>query len=242
MLIWEDLKQVDIFSPISDEIAEVGKPVRHFMPGHSQFKDVWTRSFKAWEYPFIYLWLEKLSEKLNLNRKLKVMDFGCGRSPFPEFLARKGFGVWGVDNDRSGFIRPIKKEMKLYYPNTFYWIGEIFDFDAVKFDAIVSCSVIEHLLPQEYKVKVIKKLKELLEPHGKMLHIVDFYFPEMKAKKNHGTNFYELGKIFGFNIGDPAMCPGAPDFNFDKIKEKINFITPEEAKTQARIAIGDDIE
>lgn len=241
MLVWEDVSQINTFSTILDEIEEVGKPARHFITGNSQLKNVWTQRFKAWEYPFIYLWLEKLSEKLNLNRKLKVMDFGCGRSAFPEFLASKGFEVWGVDNDKNRFISPIKKEMDLYYPNVSYWVGEIFDFNLIKFDAIISCSVIEHIIPSEYRIKVIKKLKELLEPHGKMMHIVDFYFPELEAGEGNRTNFYELSKIFGFNIGDLAMCPGAPGFNFNKIREKINFIMPKKRKTQARIAIGDDM-
>ena len=32
--------------------------------------------FKKWECPFVSFWLQQFAKKL--NRKLKVMDFGCG--------------------------------------------------------------------------------------------------------------------------------------------------------------------
>lgn len=241
MLVWENKTQSNSnsFKQICDEVERVGKPSRHFMPGYERIKNVWTQSFKAWEYPFIYLWLEKLSKQLHLNRKLKVMDFGCGRSVFPEFLAIKGFDVWGIDNDREHFISPIRKEMEIHYPHVTYWIGEILDFNLTKFDAIVSSSVLEHILPVDHRLKIVKKLKVLLESHGKTLHIIDFYFPEMKAKKDNRIDFYKMCKESDFTIGDMSMCPNSPEFNFNEARRKVDFILPEYGNRQARIAIGD---
>lgn len=243
MLVWENLDQVRMFNPILKEMEDISVPAGPFV-----LSRLLRNSFKVWEYPFVYLWLEKLSEKLDLDRKLRVMDFGCGRSIFPEFLARKGFEVWGVDTDEHGYIAPFKENINKQYPNVIYWIGSVFDFDLCKFDAIISCSVLEHLIPQEFRVKVIRRLKELLESHGKMVHVVDFYFPEMLAGPGSRTDFYELGQIFGWDVGDPAMCPGSSIFDFNKIRGRINFILPiiqpikPHKRLQARIAIGDDCE
>jgi len=244
MLVWEDREQIDSYRQILDEIEKVGEPAKHFRP-----KLRWTQSSKQWEYPFAYLWLKQLFEKLNLNRKLKVMDFGCGENPFPQFLANKDFEVWGIDDDSAGYIVSHKEEMDLHYPDVTYWIGDIFDFDLTKFDAIVSCSVLEHIVPSNCRIETIKKLKRLLEPHGKMMHIIDFYFPEKhllrKDTLENGrlcyfdrVDFYETCKTFNFSIENLAMCPGAPDFNFNKIRNKINFVLPPK-RMASRIAIGD---
>ena len=243
MLVWEDSNEVKRFRPILDEIEKIGISAISLRPLSRLVKDC----FKAWEYPFTYLWLEELSKELNLDRKLKVMDFGCGKSMYPEFLAQKSFEVWGVDNDMHNYIAPIREEMDLYYPNVRYWVGDIFDFDLMKFDAIISCSVLEHLVPAKYRIQVLGKLKELLELHGKMIHVVDFYFPEMSAAEDSRIDLYQLGKIFDFDTGDSERCPGSPTFDFDSIKERINFIAPTmrpmkpRKKLQARIAIGDNI-
>lgn len=243
MLVWENSKDVKKFYPILDKIEKISILAQSLKPLTRPVKEC----FKAWEYSFTYLWLKELSEELNLDRKLRVMDFGCGKSVYPEFLAQEGFEVWGVDNDIHSYIAPVRKEMDVYYPNAHYWIGEIFDFDLMKFDAIISCSVLEHLVPSEYRIQVLGKLRELLEVHGKMIHVVDFYFPDGLAAEGSRIDLYQLGKIFGFDTGDSAMCPGSPTFDFDSIKEKINFIAPTmrsmkpKRLLQARIAIGDDI-
>ena len=241
MFEWEDKTALDSYRAIADEIEEVGRPARHFMPGHKTMKNVWTQSFKAWEYPFVFLWLEKLAKNLKLDRKLKVMDFGCGRCAFPEFLARKGFEVWGVDNDANNFIKPIRKEIDKHYPHVTYWLGDVLDFNKAKFDAIISCSVIEHILPSSTRLGAVQKLRDLLEPHGKMLHIADYYFPEMKTRKKNQIDFLELCTRFGFSVGDQKMCPGSPEFDFDIVRKRANLIIPSNRKTEARVAVGDDV-
>ena len=248
MLVWEDLNDVKRYDSILDKIAPLAKCSDNMVPLSRSVK----ASFKAWEYPFTYLWLKELDKQRRSRNKnllpLRVMDFGCGVSMFPEFLAREGFDAWGVDNDAHHYIEPVKEDMRKCYPNVKYWIDDVFNFpEATKFDAIVSCSVLEHLTPSAFRLKVVRKLKSLLKPTGKMLHVVDFYFPEMGASEDATIDMYEMGQEFSFDVGDLKMCPGSPIFDFEKIRDEINFIVPllhpikPKKKFQARIAIGDDI-
>ena len=146
--------------------------------------------------------------------------------------------------DLSSQINYYKEQMLNFCELSLLYQDIIFDLDPnidlTKFDAIVSCSVIEHIVPAQNRIKAIKKLKELLEPHGKMMHIADFYFPEKIRKKDNRINFYELSKILNFSVEDLSMCPGAPDFDFKNVKQKINFVYSN--KLAARIAVGDDLE
>lgn len=239
MLIWEDADQIAGWKKINHEIEIIGAPARHFMPGHERIQNVWTQSYKAWEYPFLYLWLQNLSLHLGLTRKLIVMDFGCGRSVFPQFLATKGFDVWGIDNDQSNFISPIWAEMNKFYPNVDYWIGDIFDFNyPIKFDAIISSSVLEHIVPAKHRINTVKRLQSLLRPGGKQAHVVDYYFPECPGSR---INIYEFNNALGFPIEDLQRCPGAPGFTFQNIRPTLNMVHPNNPKPQARIAIGDDV-
>ncbi len=239
MILWEDLSQAESFAEINAEIEKIGKPTRHLMPSHDKIPNVWTQSFKVWEYATIYLWLERLRKKL--NRPMTVMDFGCGRSPFPEYLASKGFDAWGIDNDENGFISTGRKALMQHNINTKYWIGEVKEFNEVQFDAIVSCSALEHVVPVGHRNKVMYKLESLLKSDGKMLHIIDFYFPEKKAKQGDcRINVYDLCQRFGYRIDDLLICPGFPKFNFESIRKNINFIEVP-SRQEARIAFGDDI-
>ena len=82
----------------------------------------------------MFQWLKQSGAK-------KVMDFGCGASPFPQFLVDNGFEVWGVDNNAMCTMGKIDKDSQVRY-----WVGDILDLDE-KFDAIFSCSVLEHVSP-----------------------------------------------------------------------------------------------
>lgn len=226
MLVWADKSDVEKYSGIFTEL-EIMTP---------EPKLITIGGFKVWEYPFVCAWLEKFSKSVDLGRKVRVMEFGCGRSPFPQFLVNRGFEVWGVDNDSWNF----KNQMTDIGVN--YWVGNVMNFDRdIKFDAIVSCSVIEHIPNDAARIKVMKKLRSLLYPHGKMLHAIDFYYPEFKPQPGRRINFYDLCKSVGFGLGDLSMCPGSPGFNFENVRNKLNLVSVNKTKPQSRIAIGDDI-
>lgn len=140
------------------------------------------------------------------------------------------------DNSHNTMGRANKDSLVTYY------IGSILNLDE-KFDAIVSCSVIEHILEADVDL-IIPKMRELLGENGKMCHVIDHYFPEYGRRMR--LNFTEFAKKFGFTV-DETMCPEHPDF-VSKSMDKIDFmfyphktgqfIKP--ARREARILIGDD--
>jgi cyclopropane fatty-acyl-phospholipid synthase-like methyltransferase len=166
------------------------------------------------------------------------MDFGCGFSPFPQFLAKQGFEVWGVDDNSQNTMGEVDK-----HGSVKYYIGNILDLDE-KFDAIISCSVIEHITEADVDL-IFPKMRELLGENGKMCHVIDHYFPEYGQRTR--VNFTEMAKKFGFAV-DETFCPEHPDF-VSRTMDKIDFmyyphktglfIKP--ARREARIMIGDDV-
>ncbi len=177
-------------------------------------------------------WLQKSQAK-------KVMDFGCGVSPLPQFLTENGFEVWGVDNDTEGYIKEIGVDnVGSNYSNVHYH-DNLFDLDE-KFDAIISCSVLEHLKDEDERIKIYQRMKEMLNPGGKVCHIVDYFFPEEMKRRKPGreVNFATLADTFGITY-DPKTCPGAKSFDFEKIRSDIDFMFPH--RFMARIMVAHDI-
>lgn len=221
----------------------------------SLFPEVRWLDFKTWEYPKVFQWLKQLQSSIlttwwvdgephQTPTKLKVMDFGCGYSPFPQYLAENGFEAWGVDDDSTDYIRNLGLEnLKIAHPDVNYYVGDIRDLDE-KFDAIVSCSVMEHI-PGRKIDSIFEKMRELLGENGKMCHVVDHYFPEYGRRIR--MNFLATVRQLGFSA-DETMCPEHPDF-VSKSMDKIDFmyyphrtgrfIKP--ARREARIMIGDDV-
>lgn len=234
MLIWEDKDRFTNMDWMADEIEKIGKPVtekyKTLKPLQSKENGrYWFKHFKVWEFPFIWWWLQQFKKS-----GLKVMDFGCWVSPFPQFLARHGYEVWGVDNDAWQHIKV--NDLKLFYPNVYYVIDDVLKMTD-SFDVIISCSVLEHI-PQKQRLEILLHLRKLLRPKGKMIHVVDFYFPQKKKREGKRVDFWGIAQNLGFQV-NPVMCPCSPEFEFGEAKKKINFLR--EWNEEARIAIGDDL-
>jgi hypothetical protein len=189
---------------------------------------------KVWEYPFTEMWLKSLAKSLG-KTSLNVMDFGCWLCPLPEHLARQGHTVWGVDDDDWGHIRQC--DVSSHYPNVRYHIDDVRKLEITDFDAIISCSVLEHIEPT-LRIELLRHLKSMLQPNGKQMHLVDFYFPEKKDRDDQRMNFYEVANEMEWHIPNLALCPGSPTFDFEQVRSRVNFIRKDH---EARIAIGDDL-
>lgn len=195
----------------------------------------WDKHFKGWEYPKVYEWLENLQFQYD-NYLIKVMDFGCGFSPFPQFIAQHFGRAYGVDQINKDPL--LVYTLNRAYPDVHYH-DDIFKLDE-KFDAIISCSVLEHLEDEDERLRIYQRMKEMLNPGGKVCHIADYFFPKkMKVKKpGREVNFATLANTFGISY-DPKMCPSAKGFDFEKIRHDIDFLFPN--KLEARIMVAHDI-
>jgi len=243
MLLWENSEQFKLEDnkELMKKIEKIGKEVIEAYNTPKVLHDAeggryWYKHFKKWEYPLAYAWINGLKKETG-RKCLKIMDFGCWLSPFPEFLCREGHKVWGVDNDDWGYIKNI--DVSKHYPHVNYFIDDIEKLQERDFDAIISCSVLEHI-PSTSCMDILRKMRGMLKTDGKMMHIVDFYFPEKPRKEGKRKNFYAIAQALGFSIGDLKYCPNSPEFDLETVKKSMNFGYPQ--WNESRIAIGDDVE
>jgi 2-polyprenyl-3-methyl-5-hydroxy-6-metoxy-1,4-benzoquinol methylase len=238
MMVWEDKNQFPDTTSLADRLEEIGRPIieKYSQPAilHDQENGrYWFNYSKVWEYPFALHWLDKLAQHLG-KTSLKIMDFGCWLCPFPEYLAQMGHTVWGVDDDSWGHIRQCGA-LELY-PHVKYHIADVRTLVGGEFDAIISCSVLEHIEPT-LRIELLNHLKSMLQPQGKQMHMVDFYFPEKPNRDHQRMNFWDVATRMGWDVGEVRLCPGSPDFNFNALRGEISFVRGDK---EARIAIGDD--
>lgn len=122
---------------------------------------------KGWAYS-----LEFLTPALALlpDRKLKILDFGCGESYIPDRLRDNGHKVTAVD-----IVPPLKE-----HPDRI--TGDILKLDIAPdtYDLIYSYQVFEHI---SEPVPVIRKLLNLLNDKGMLLIHTDMETPEKYAER-----------------------------------------------------------
>lgn len=104
-------------------------------------------------YP-LYL-AEEILKRNKLERKLKLLEVGCGRGDLLKAFNRLGHSVEGVD--LSSESQKILKPIKVYHQNLEY---EKIDNRDEYYDIIVSKSLIEHL---RSPLKFLKNCKELIK-------------------------------------------------------------------------------
>lgn len=239
MIVWEDRDQFLDTKDLADELEEIGREVIHTYNTPKVRQGAiggryWFKDNKVWEYPFALQWLEQVSARLG-KKHLKIMDFGCFLSPLPQYIARRGHEVWGVDDDSWGCIGNC--DTGTHYPDVHYFVDDVRNLKEDGFDAIMSCSVFEHIM-DPLRLELLQYLQSLLGGGGMQMHIVDFYFPEKRRRRGQRMNFYQVAQQMGYSLGDSSYCPGSPEFDFNSLRDKLRFIRPQQK--ESRIAIGDD--
>jgi SAM-dependent methyltransferase len=95
---------------------------------------------------------------INLNNK-KILDFGCSRGEFFDFLKANGikFDGFGYDVDKS--LGKLKLKFRIY-----------FDLNKIKskFDIVTMFEVIEHMTPNE-AIKKLIKIRKILKKGGLLI-------------------------------------------------------------------------
>lgn len=102
----------------------------------------------------------------------RVLDFGCGRGGMVKDLTSLGFDMWGCDNGlfRQGDYRPNARLLEIGVAP--YRLP----FDDDSFDAVISCSVMEHARNKE---EAFHEIRRILKPGGVMMHFFPskYYLP-----------------------------------------------------------------
>lgn len=102
-------------------------------------------------------------QELN-NDNLKIIELGCGNGNISYQLAKMGFNVTGIDIS-DGAIANAKHRHQL--PNLKFECCKAEDVDiAQKFDAVICCELIEHLINPDI---VLAQLAKIVKEDGKVI-------------------------------------------------------------------------
>lgn len=119
--------------------------------------------FLAFQEPAYYGVWEKISKENLADKKLNILEVGCGLGYLTYALNQSGYNTLGLD---------ISEEAVKYAKNAFgnyYLQSDIFEYavsNKKKFDFVVLTEVIEHVISP---VQFIKTLLGLLAPGGKLI-------------------------------------------------------------------------
>lgn len=114
------------------------------------------------------VWIKELTEQLPKNRKLRILDVGCGTGFFTVLLAKLGHNVTGVDLTE----KMIKKGKRLAWeegvqPQFLVMDAENLDFEEAAFDVVITRNLTWNLPnPKEAYMEWIRVLK----PSGTLLN------------------------------------------------------------------------
>jgi SAM-dependent methyltransferase len=105
----------------------------------------------------------------DITAKSAILDFGCGEGQMVRKLRASGFEAYGADillSEQNEFLRLIQNPYRI-------------PFDDRTFDAVISCSVLEHVknLPE-----AVSEMYRVLKPAGFCLH---FFPPKLRPIEGH---------------------------------------------------------
>jgi 2-polyprenyl-3-methyl-5-hydroxy-6-metoxy-1,4-benzoquinol methylase len=103
--------------------------------------------------------------KPSQQRRVRVLDLGCGNGSLTNLLRERGYEIVGVEESMSGVDIAQKN-----FPNCEFIQGSIYDLPRSvtnsSFDAVISVEVIEHLY---YPKELVRAAGKCLRPDGKLI-------------------------------------------------------------------------
>lgn len=148
------------------------------------------------------------------SEKKKVLDVGCGRGALAESIERKGYIVWGIENNPEAFLvasrritRAINADLSNFATIEKKLEGNLFDY-------LIFSDVLEHIYDP---FSVLKTYLKFLKNGGKVIISV----PNVAVWQNR------LGLLFGrFEYVDTGVLD----------RTHVRFFTFKSAKQLARVA------
>jgi len=134
-----------------------------------------------------YVWVAK-----HLNKKMDLLDLGCGYGYGTDFLAAAARSAVGVDTDRRG----ISSAERHYKRDNlkFVLIRDLSELSAGSFDAVIALEVIEHVADHG---QFLSHVHRVLRPTGEFLMSTpNRLFTEKLYKKGRSLNPYHLREFY----------------------------------------------
>jgi len=171
----------------------------------------------GWNYVLDHVWItEEIERYLSENRRrdLTVLDVGCGRTKFHNFLEKKfGVNIIGIDRPQ-GYCHQAKLENADYYAD--FLELDVFPENSV--DIIFWLSAIEH--------NEKEKIRQLFQKSMSLLKEGGLFLATFAISKN--THWFEQSEQTNLSLEDSMNVfeEAKVDGNFDKIREKYrqNFL------------------
>ena len=147
---------------------------------------------RVWEYPWVFDIISKYASKNST-----ILDCGCGRSYFPQYLSNKGYSVYGLDHAEQ--IKNLRGNKNLKYIE-----GDMSDipFEDSTFDVVTCIPVMEHIVYStknnpNFHYKCLEEMKRVLKPSGILICTYDTWL-----NKKHNFAGVEGWGINGWNFLD----------------------------------------
>jgi SAM-dependent methyltransferase len=143
------------------KIEEVFKPIKHEPPTNFYSKiKYFGRMILDLQILTIHNDLKKELPKFNG----KVLDIGCGNSPYKHMLNKSKTIYYGIDVNES-------VEFEYFNPNVIYFDGEKIPFSDESFDAIICTEVFEHVYNFQ---RLANEMHRVCKPNAKLIITIPF--------------------------------------------------------------------
>jgi 2-polyprenyl-3-methyl-5-hydroxy-6-metoxy-1,4-benzoquinol methylase len=133
----------------------------------------------------------------HLPRGGRILEIGADKCDLVPFLRSKGFDVWIIDvYDQFGGGTGTYDAIQQKFPDmpiTRGFMHEDRSLPANHFDAVYSCSVIEHI-PLEHLDATVRQIERVLKPGGASIHAIDCTIQGMKQNQLVSQKFIDAHK------------------------------------------------
>ncbi|MEA5503443.1 methyltransferase domain-containing protein [Halotia wernerae UHCC 0503] len=147
--------------------------------------------------------ISEYSTLINNQKKLRILDIGCGNGSLSNLIAQHGYEVVGVEESASGV-----KLAKQTFPNCHFIQGSIYNLPYAdireKFDIVIAAEVIEHLF---FPTELLKSAKNTLKPNGCLIittpyhgYLKNLFLAVTGKMDQHFTTLWDGGHIKFFSV------------------------------------------
>ncbi|MDJ0636645.1 MAG: methyltransferase domain-containing protein [Xenococcaceae cyanobacterium MO_188.B29] len=189
----------------------------------SQYKYSYVNSDPMHHHSYLFAsLLGMLSRFENYNqKKLRILDLGCGNGNLTNLIAQQGYKVTGIEQSESGihFARQ-------NFPNCHFIQGSIYDSVPEEleksFDIVISAEVIEHLY---YPRELVKYARQCIKLGGHLIVTTPYhgYWKNLALSltgkmDRHFTTLWDGGHVKFFSVktlSSILQSEGFTDLKFD---------------------------
>ncbi|WP_373530713.1 class I SAM-dependent methyltransferase [Nostoc sp.] len=153
--------------------------------------------------PLIKMMICESVDILEHQKKLRILDIGCGNGSLSNLIAQQGYEVVGIEESESGV-----KLANENFPSCRFIEGSIYNLPNTelgeKFDIVIAAEVIEHLV---YPKELLRNAKECLKPNGRLIittpyhgYIKNLMLAVSGQMDKHFTTLWDGGHIKFFSV------------------------------------------